>query len=379
MLLSCVLWVGCAAEPLKVASGNGTVLETGSTDSGAMPVDADGDGFFAELDCDDTDPLVFPGAEELCNEIDDNCDGQVDDGLPTTSWFVDADADGYGSLDDVVEACGAPSGFVGNDWDCDDADAAVHPGAEEVCSGPDRDCDGNAPGACASCLDIRDNGVDTGDGLYTIVPDSLGELTVWCDMSTDGGGWTLVQRTVWDWAESAALMTPYADWYTTTVGAPDPGRAFRVAGRGWPELARQREHLLTLTPRDAETGGACDALSYKGTDGRVLVSNYAAYITGMQADVPIVNSDTLSATDAGPAVACVSTHAVPWFYGGCCATCPTYQAGYWTDAPHPMASYPTTTPDLLGQTTTEVCGAGGPQLASGGGFVGLNALDYYVR
>ncbi|MCB9778899.1 MAG: putative metal-binding motif-containing protein [Alphaproteobacteria bacterium] len=57
-------------------------------------------------------------------------------------WAMDADDDGYGTAADTVEACDAPDGFVDNTSDCDDADPAVHPGADERCNGIDDDCDG---------------------------------------------------------------------------------------------------------------------------------------------------------------------------------------------------------------------------------------------
>jgi len=106
------------------------VLGWGPVQSHACCVDRDKDGYgvqflwecpHPEPDCDDTNPAVNPGATEVCNGIDDNCDGVVDD--------VDADGDGF-----VAYACGGA--------DCDDANPAVNPEAAEVCNGTDDDCNG---------------------------------------------------------------------------------------------------------------------------------------------------------------------------------------------------------------------------------------------
>jgi len=72
--------------------------------------------------------------DEGCNGVDDDCDGQTDEGLDT-----DADQDGHYSL----ESCSAPSD------DCQDGDGAVHPGHAEDCDGKDNDCDGQIDEGCA--------------------------------------------------------------------------------------------------------------------------------------------------------------------------------------------------------------------------------------
>ena len=73
------------------------------------PVDADGDGVLNDRDCNDNDADVFPGASEVCDGRDDDCDGEVDEGMIQTYW-VDADADGYGAGLNTVLACEAPAG-----------------------------------------------------------------------------------------------------------------------------------------------------------------------------------------------------------------------------------------------------------------------------
>jgi hypothetical protein len=98
-------------------------------------------GFVADnTDCDDNAIEVNPGEMESCNGIDDDCDNLVDEGVQTT-FYADTDVDGYGDLNSTVIACMAPSGFVSDSTDCNDANAAVNPGATEICNTLDDDCD----------------------------------------------------------------------------------------------------------------------------------------------------------------------------------------------------------------------------------------------
>ncbi|MBO84117.1 MAG: hypothetical protein CL927_02065, partial [Deltaproteobacteria bacterium] len=100
-------------------------------------------------DCDDDNGSVFPGAEEVCNEQDDDCDAEIDEGLLQT-WYQDQDGDAYGSVSSTTEACIEPAGYTGNPGDCDDNNALVFPGAEEICNDLDDDCDGVVDGASAT-------------------------------------------------------------------------------------------------------------------------------------------------------------------------------------------------------------------------------------
>ncbi|MDP2305729.1 MAG: MopE-related protein [Pseudomonadota bacterium] len=105
------------------------------------------------LDCDDTEALVNPDALEICNGVDDDCDGTVDLGADDPStWYTDADGDAYGDLTSGVDACDAPFGTVADATDCDDTRAAIHPDATEVCdtANTDEDCDGTADNADSS-------------------------------------------------------------------------------------------------------------------------------------------------------------------------------------------------------------------------------------
>ncbi len=104
-------------------------------------------------DCDDTNPAIGPDAEEVCDGLDNDCDGHIDEDVELV-LYRDADGDGYGRAESSVHACAKVSGFATREGDCDDEDAAVHPDAAESCDLPavDRDCNGvknDVPGGCA--------------------------------------------------------------------------------------------------------------------------------------------------------------------------------------------------------------------------------------
>lgn len=147
----------------------GTTAGTGTT----WYADADGDGYgdagmttvacdaptgyvADNTDCNDADAAINPGAAEICNGLDENCNGDVDEGLTFETWYADADGDSYGDADMWVSTCdGAPAGYIADNTDCNDADAAVNPSATEICgNGIDDNCDGFAEEGIAATATI---------------------------------------------------------------------------------------------------------------------------------------------------------------------------------------------------------------------------------
>jgi large repetitive protein len=150
-----------------------------------IPDDADGDGYPAELDCNDGDADVHPGADEVCDGTDQDCDGEVDEGVKTL-FYTDADRDGWGQ-DATVEACSLPDNAAEAPGDCDDTDSAINPDAPELCDGVDSDCDGevdeDAEDATAWFIDEDDDGWgdDSSETLLCEAPEGHVERGEDCD------------------------------------------------------------------------------------------------------------------------------------------------------------------------------------------------------
>ena len=121
-------------------------------------------------DCNDNNAAINPGATEVCDGIDNNCNTGVDEGLPETVYYKDLDADGYGNPSATVSRCSQPSGWVTNNGDCNDNNAAINPAATETCDGIDNDCDGQTDEGCAQppTISINDITVDESQGLATL-------------------------------------------------------------------------------------------------------------------------------------------------------------------------------------------------------------------
>lgn len=232
--LAALALIGCAQEPdgpQKAAAADDETADLDDTDDADTPapvVDADGDGFDADVDCDDADAGVHPGAEEVCDGVDNDCDGTVDtDAVDATRWFTDADGDGHGDPAESVEACEQPDGAVASADDCDDADAAVSPETVWYADG-DGDGYGDAATTVAACVQPEgavDNADDCDDTDATTSPETLhyadldgdgygdaGSVSMQCEAPADS------TRLDGDCNDTDASLSPETAWYADGDG-----------------------------------------------------------------------------------------------------------------------------------------------------------------
>ena len=232
--------------------------------------DEDGNGPIGYVgnyaDCDDSNSDVYPNADEYCNEIDDNCNGIIDEALSVDAliWYADNDGDGFGLLSNAQPSCTQPEGFVGTEYggDCNDEDPLIHPDALESCEaegeiGVDEDCDGLV-----------------NEGSDSTAP--IGSPTYYAD--TDGDGYgdpnaTLIQCDIItgyvtnldDCNDVDATLNPDTVWYQDSdgdgEGAQNNALLQCIQPTGYvPNFSDCNDSDVTLNTADADSDGfsTCD-------------------------------------------------------------------------------------------------------------------------
>ena len=164
-----------------------------NSDTDAQPdcvdVDDDGDGTADTADCKPLNAAVHPGATEVCDGLDNDCDTRVDnDPLDGLAFQLDLDGDGYGDPNVQIYACAAGGDATLDDRDCDDGDSSVHPGATDTpYDGIDSDCSGGSDNDVdRDGYDAKDHGgTDCDDTNATVYPGAP-ELNDGLDNNCDG-------------------------------------------------------------------------------------------------------------------------------------------------------------------------------------------------
>jgi Putative metal-binding motif len=147
---------------------------------GGGGTDADGDTYASVAtggaDCDDADAAIYPGAPELLNAVDDDCDGVVDDGVVEVLIYQDQDGDAYGGDPGFLYPY-VPPGFVLVGGDCNDINDVVYPGASEIADLLDNDCDGEIDEGTSGLVAYHDvdlDGFGAGTGQSIVGPLPVG-------------------------------------------------------------------------------------------------------------------------------------------------------------------------------------------------------------
>jgi len=250
--------------------------------------DDDGDGFdeCGGGDCDDGDPAVSPLAFEICDGLDNDCDGETDedDAQGVLSWCADADGDGYGNPEAERSSCEQPDGHVADCTDCDDGEPAANPAAAEICGdGIDNDCDETPSPDCGifGQVDLFDVADATLIGVHTYYdPDH---------MNSDNAGHAMAAGDIdGDGLRDLVITSIYRD--------ESRGIAFAELGPVYGEV----DLGSAATQIEGE-----EWMSYLGTavaaDGDMDDDGFDDLLVGVPNDHVVVNSSGAVAVFRGPA------------------------------------------------------------------------------
>lgn len=197
------------------------------------------DGLVA--DCDDANPNRAPQLAEICDDIDNDCDGTADDGLANSTFYRDQDGDTYGNPSVTVSDCAAPSGYVGNNQDCNDTNAAINPLAAEVCTDNlDNNCNAQIDDAELVCSELRTSNLRFQSGSKTVL--------LW-DAASGATGHALYRGTIDPgaaWSDNHRSLASELPSATATDSAvPPPATSFYYVSTG----------IKTAAPSGNITGG----------------------------------------------------------------------------------------------------------------------------
>jgi hypothetical protein len=300
-----------ALTTLDVDGDGETSCATDCDDADAVmnTVDLDADGFSpCGGDCSDYNPLVSPAGVEVCNAVDDDCDGVLPD------WDQDLDGDG----------------FIGCE-DCDDETATAYPGAPELCNGIDEDCDGLVPGdeldgdadgwlSCSAWVGTDPAILGVGDcnpaeaSVYPGAPDGCDNLDNDCngvvddvlDLDGDGvcaGDCDDTDPDIWPGSWADATVAGQADGVDSNCDGVDP---YSVGGASIVITGPQGMGLRLVGDADFDGDGGAD-LAFTGpgplgptTPGEVLVffgPTPGAALTDADADLVLPGSHVASLGD----------------------------------------------------------------------------------